>query len=161
MMIILIVIVLMIVLFVILAVRYGSKPCVLKFRIATYGGSSYISEIEVDDEGRLIAMTHNDVIGEHSPYPLKTEGSVEYYVSVRFRVWAEKELGKDYCFKKKGWKTFSCPVMKDGKQLTYDEYGKATAPKTRSRKNPTISVWYEESGPPNNTTIKHTEYIKL
>ena len=161
MMVILIIIVLMIAMFIILAVRYGKRPCVLKFRIATYGGSSYISEIEVDEEGRLIAMTHNDVIGEHSPYPLKTEGAVEYYVSVRFGVWAEQELGKDYNSKKKGWKIFSCPVMKDGKQLTYDEYGEATDSKTRSRKNPTIRVWYEEIGPPNNTRIKHTEYVKL
>lgn len=67
--------------FVIYAAKQGDKPCVLNFRVATYGGSSYISEIEVNEEGRLVAMTHNDVIGEHSPYPLRSEGAVEYYVS--------------------------------------------------------------------------------
>ena len=138
----------------------GSLPYCLNFKVATYGGSSYISEVEINDEGRLVAMTHNDVIGKHSPYPLETEGSVEYYVSVRFMVWAEQELGKEYSHKNKGWKTFSCPVMKDGKRLTYGEYVNATTPKTRSRKNPTTRVWYEETGPPNNTVIKHTEYIE-
>lgn len=160
-MIIVIAIILVIALFVLLAAKQGKKPCFLTFKIATYGGSSYISEIEVNERGELVAMTHNDVIGEHSPYPLKTEGSVEYYVSVRFDVWAEKELGKNYSFKNKGWKTFVCPVMRNGKQLTYNEYGLVTNPKTRSRENPTKRVWYEESGPPNNTRIKHTEYVKL
>ena len=86
---------------------------------------------------------------------------MEYYVSIRFHVWAEEELGEKYSFRNKGWKTFRCPVMKDGRQLTFDEYIKATDSKTRSRKNPTTRVWYEESGPPNNTYIKHTEYVKL
>ena len=152
---------LVIALLVALGTKHGSRPCELNFRVATYGGNSYISEIEINDEGRLVAMTHNDVIGEHSPYPLQSEGAVEYYVSVRFGVWAEKELGKKYNSRNKGWKTFCCPVMKNGRQLTYDEYMKMTDAKTRSRKNPTTRVWYEVSGPPNNTSIKHTECVKL
>ena len=146
----------------VIAIFYdGTHPYWLTVRVATYGSSSYISEIEIDEKGQLVAMTHNDVIGKHSPYPLKTVGSIEYYVSIRFSVWARQELAKDYNHKNKGWKKFNCPVMKDGKQLTYVEYVNATNSKMRSRKNPTISVWYEESGPPNNTMIKHTEYIKL
>jgi hypothetical protein len=152
---------LVIALLVALGAKHGSRPCELNFRVATYGGSSYISDIEINDEGRLVAMTHNDVIGKHSPYPLQSEGAVEYYVSVRFGVWAEKELGEKYDSSNKGWKTFCCPVTKNGRQLTYDEYMKLTDSKTRSRKNPTTRVWYEESGPPNNTSIKHTEYVKL
>ena len=141
--------------------KHGAEPCVLKFRIATYGSSSYISEIEINEEGWLVAMTHNDAIRKHSPYPLRSEGAVEYFVSVRFGVWAEKELGEKYCFRNKGWRTFSCPVTKNGRQLTYNEYLKETSPETRSRKNPTLRIWYEESGPPNNTSIKHTECVKL
>ena len=93
-----------------LGAKHGSRPCELSFRVATYGGNSYISEIEINNEGRLVAMTHNDVIGKHSPYPLQSEGAVEYYVSVRFGVWAEKELGEKYYSSNKGWKTFCCPV---------------------------------------------------
>jgi len=98
---------LVIALLVALGAKHGSRPCELSFRVATYGGNSYISEIEINDEGRLVAMTHNDVIGKHSPYPLQSEGAVEYYVSVRFGVWAEKELGEKYNSRNKGWKTFS------------------------------------------------------
>ena len=51
--------------------------------------------------------------------------------------------------------------MKDGRQLTFNEYYMVTDAQARSRKNPTTRIWYEESGPPNNTSIKHTEYVKL
>ena len=80
--------------------------------------------------------------------------SVVFLVITMLAFWVSKH-GDESCVLKFRIAT------KNGRQLTYNEYLKETSPETRSRKNPTLRIWYEESGPPNNTSIKHTECVKL